>query len=190
MLLLLSGTASILNNLFSKSNTNISSEQKELLLWHQRLGHLNQRRVQSLLCIPRDDTDHKNLTKRAKRMSLPMRLVVSLRRLSLCTWGYSSGPISYAKGFRRRGSLLSYDGRRSRACRTENRDSKQHGELSTREAPLLSWREVHSDGIVPWKFELLRTWGTSEDELSGVHQRVNVAFGPIRLQNCLRARIY
>ena len=34
---------------FKQANINLSPEQKELLLWHYRLGHINIKHVQSLL---------------------------------------------------------------------------------------------------------------------------------------------
>jgi hypothetical protein len=36
-------------------NLNLTGSQKELLLWHQRLGHANLKRVQSLLGQPRTE---------------------------------------------------------------------------------------------------------------------------------------
>ena len=58
-----------LSNIFSRTNINLSSEQKELLLWHQRLGHLNQQRIQSLLAIPRDEHTRQILKPRNPRAS-------------------------------------------------------------------------------------------------------------------------
>ena len=40
----------------SRSNWNISEAQQELLLWHNRLGHIGLSHVQSLLAKPRDST--------------------------------------------------------------------------------------------------------------------------------------
>jgi len=40
-------------NILSQRNRNLSPPQKELLLWHQRLGHADLSRIQSLLCKPR-----------------------------------------------------------------------------------------------------------------------------------------
>ena len=38
---------------FKQTNINLSPEQRELLLWHYRLGHINIKHVQSLLQKPR-----------------------------------------------------------------------------------------------------------------------------------------
>ena len=46
---------------FKQANINLSPEQKELLLWHYRLGHINIKYVQSLLQKP-DQENHVSLS--------------------------------------------------------------------------------------------------------------------------------
>jgi hypothetical protein len=46
-----------------QANNNLSSEQKELLLWHHRLGHISIARVQSLLQKPRTNSFNDKLTR-------------------------------------------------------------------------------------------------------------------------------
>lgn len=41
-----------------------------------------------------------------------------------------------------------------KACQKNKRGSKAYGKLSTREAPLLPWHEIHCDTIGPWQVEL------------------------------------
>ena len=45
---------SCFNNLLSESNLNLRPEQKELSLWHCKLGHINMKRVQSILAKPQN----------------------------------------------------------------------------------------------------------------------------------------
>jgi hypothetical protein len=45
-----------LPHIFDTYNQNLTGSQKELLLWHQRLGHASLKHIQELCAMPRDGT--------------------------------------------------------------------------------------------------------------------------------------
>jgi hypothetical protein len=62
-------TASMFPTVLSQSNLNLTGSQKELLLWHQHLGHASLQRVQSLLSQPRTEMGQQVLFPRNPRAS-------------------------------------------------------------------------------------------------------------------------
>ena len=58
-----------LPNVLDQSNLNLTGSQKELLLWHQRLGHCALKTVQQLLAIPRDEFSSQILIPQNRRAS-------------------------------------------------------------------------------------------------------------------------
>jgi hypothetical protein len=59
-------SVSPLPNLLDLANINLSSSQKELLLWHQRYGHASFKQIQHLFALPRDGS-HQTLIPRHQR---------------------------------------------------------------------------------------------------------------------------
>ena len=60
---------SVLLSIMDQTNQNITHSQKELLLWHQRLGHINIQWVKSLCAQPRNSTSGPKLTTKCKYVS-------------------------------------------------------------------------------------------------------------------------
>lgn len=58
-----------LPSVLDPSNLNLTGSQKELLLWHQRLGHCSLKHVQHLLALPRDEHSRQVLVPHNPRAS-------------------------------------------------------------------------------------------------------------------------
>jgi len=66
--------ATALPSILDQSNLNLTGSQKELLLWHQRLGHVSFQRLQALLRPPRNELGRQVLfpkNARATRCEIP-----------------------------------------------------------------------------------------------------------------------
>ena len=53
-------------SVLDQTNKNITTSQKELLLWHQRLGHLNLQWCQTLFRIPRNENQRQILQPKSR----------------------------------------------------------------------------------------------------------------------------
>lgn len=58
-----------IQSVLKQSNWNLTDEQRELLLWHSRLGHIGFKQVQSLLAKPRDPNQKRIIKPRNNKCS-------------------------------------------------------------------------------------------------------------------------
>ena len=70
-----------LPNILDPSNLNLTGSQKELLLWHQRLGHCDMSRIQALFGVPRD-----NISRQVLFPSNPRMTTCTLPKCEACQY--------------------------------------------------------------------------------------------------------